>query len=223
METSRTSVNDLAKACASSADAAEWEEFLHLAMPLVSLVAMRVCRLWMRSSSPAMVDDIAQEVLVKLCENDRRILRDFEPRGEDSFFGLLRIVSTSVANDYFRRISSVKRGGKVVTSGLDEDPAPNAAVSTRNTREMQHSVLLAQMDQMMRTAPETIGERDRSIFWLYYLQGFTAEEIAGIAGINLSAKGVESALRRVANWLRSRLNGQKQEDFAALPRQETTT
>ena len=120
MEAIRRSVNDLAKACACSADAAEWEEFLRRCRPLASLVAMRVCRMWSSGPSPATVDDIVQEVFLKLCEQERRILRDFEPRGEDSFLGLLRVVAASVANDYFRRLYSAKRGGKVVTMTLSK-------------------------------------------------------------------------------------------------------
>ena len=106
-------MNDLAKSCAHSADAAEWEEFVCRCTPLASVVAMRVSRMWVSNPSPATVDDIVQEVFLKLCEQERRILRDFQPRGEDSFLGLLRIVSASVANDYFRR--SISPRSQVVT------------------------------------------------------------------------------------------------------------
>jgi RNA polymerase sigma-70 factor (ECF subfamily) len=165
-----TSVNELAKACAHSADAAEWEEFLRRCTPLASLVAVRVCRMWGIPSSPATVDDIVQEIFLKLCEQERRILREFEPRGEDSFLGLLRLVSSSAANDYFRRQNSEKRGGKVVTMPLIEDAACMPATSASQAGQMQRSVLLAQLDQKLRSAPEAIGERDRALFWLYYLQ-----------------------------------------------------
>ena len=118
MNASSATMNDLAKACAHSADAAEWGELVRRSVPLASLVAMRICRMWLNAPSPATVDDIVQEIFLKLCERERRILRDFEPRGEDSFLGLLRLVSASVANDYFRRQHSAKRGGKVVTMPL---------------------------------------------------------------------------------------------------------
>ncbi len=214
MKESRTSVNDLAQACAHSADAAEWEEFLRLCAPLASLVALRVSRMWVSVPSPATVDDIVQEVFLKLCDQERRILRDFEPRGEDSFLGLLRIVSASVANDYYRRLYSAKRGGKVVTTTLVEDAAPSAAVNARQSAELQRSVLFAQLDQKLRSVPEVIGERDRALFWLYYLQGFTAEEIARHPAAGLTAKGVESALRRVTIWLRGEIEGQKSQGQA---------
>jgi RNA polymerase sigma-70 factor (ECF subfamily) len=160
------------------------------------------------------VDDIVQEVFLKLCERDRRILADFEPRGEDSFLGLLRTVSASVANDYFRRLYSAKRGGKVVTIALGEEETRWPAASGHSAQQMQRSALLAQLDQRLRAEPETIGERDRALFWLYYREGFTAEEIAGLPGTGLTAKGVESALRRVTLWLRGEIEPPKVEETA---------
>jgi RNA polymerase sigma factor (sigma-70 family) len=210
----RNRVNDLAKACARSADAAEWDEFVRLCRPLATLVAFRISRQWVNSTSSTAVDDIVQEIFVKLCEHKRRILREFEPRGEDSFLGLLRIVSASVANDYFRRLRSAKRGGKVVTTPLIEDGVHLPVASSRQNAEMQRSVLFAQLDGKLRSAPEIIGERDRSFFWLYYLQGLTAEEIARLFPAGLTAKGVESALRRVVKWLRGEVERRNPEDRA---------
>lgn len=212
MNDARISVNDLAKACARSADAAQWDEFVRRSVPLASLVALRVCRMWVSDPSPATVDDIVQEVFLKLCEQERRILRDFEPRGEDSFFGLLRLVSASVANDYFRRLYSTKRGGKVVTMALSGDEAHAPVDAAQPAARIEHSALLAQLDEKLRSAPAVIGERDRALFWLYYLQGFTAEEIARLPAAGLTAKGVESALRRVTLWLRGELAQKKSVD-----------
>jgi len=205
MNESRTSINDLAKACAHSVHAAEWGEFVSRCVPLASLIALRVSRMWVSTPSPATVDDIVQEVFLKLCEQERRILRDFQPRGEDSFLGLLRMVSASVANDYFRRQYSAKRGGKVVTMLLEDDQAQSPMHGTHPAAQMQQDALHAQLDQKLRSAPDTIGERDRALFWLYYLQGYTAEEIARLSATGLTAKGVESALRRVTGWLRDEL------------------
>jgi len=147
---------------------------------------------------------------MKLCEQERRILREFEPRGDDSFLGLLRLVSASVANDYFRRTHSAKRGGKVVTMALAEEGAPGPSASVHPTARLDQEVLLSQLDQKLRSAPEVICERDRALFWLYYRQGLTAEEIAGLGGAGLTPKGVESALRRVAKWLKGEVEKQKQ-------------
>jgi RNA polymerase sigma-70 factor (ECF subfamily) len=209
MEANRATTNELAQMCAHSADAAEWEELLRRSTPLIGLVVLHVSRMWLKAASPALVDDIAQEVFLKLCEQERRILRTFQPRGEDSFLALLRTVTVSVANDYFRRLYSAKRGGKVVTGSLAEDSHTDLVESLRQPQEMQQAVLLAQLDSRMRKAPESVSERDRILFWLYYQQGFTAGEIAQVTDSGLTAKGVESALRRVTDWVREEIEKQR--------------
>jgi RNA polymerase sigma-70 factor (ECF subfamily) len=163
--------------------------------------------MWVTTPSPAAVDDIVQDIFLKLCEQDRRILREFKPRGEDSFFGLLRTVAASVANDYFRRLYSVKRGGKVLTMPMPDEEGYTPADGSHPAARMQQAALLAQLDSKLLSAPDVIGERDRALFWLYYSQGYTAEEIARLTAIGLTAKGVESALRRVTVWLRSEVEG----------------
>jgi RNA polymerase sigma-70 factor (ECF subfamily) len=205
MDALKAPVNELARACAHSADAREWEEFLRRCAPIAALIAGRICRMWLGVATPSIVDDIVQEVFLKLCEQQRRILREFTPRGEDSFFGLLRVVTGSVANDYFRRQHSEKRGGKVVTLAIDEETGTAIPVSAETSAEMQRAVLFSELDQKLRSAPGASAERDRTIFWLYYLQGLTADEIAALPASDLSAKGVESALRRVTTWLRKEL------------------
>ena len=203
MEPLRAPVNELARACAHSADTAEWGEFLGRCAPVAALVAARVARIWQGTASSAVVDDIVQEVFVKLCEQERRILREFKPKGGDSFLALLRVITASVANDYFRRQYSEKRGGKVVTMLLDEEPS--SMVAAHNDQDAQRAVLFNELDRKLRSASGATAERDRALFWLYYLQGLTADEIASLPGSELSAKGVESALRRVTAWLRKEL------------------
>ncbi|HTA78071.1 MAG TPA: sigma-70 family RNA polymerase sigma factor [Terracidiphilus sp.] len=203
MEPLRAPVNELARACAHSADTAEWGEFLGRCAPVAALVAARVARIWQGTASSAVVDDIVQEVFVKLCEQERRILREFKPKGDDSFLALLRVITASVANDYFRRQYSEKRGGKVVTMLLDEEPS--SMVAAHNDQDAQRAVLFNELDRKLRSASGATAERDRALFWLYYLQGLTADEIASLPGSELSAKGVESALRRVTAWLRKEL------------------
>jgi len=212
MDESNLPVNELAKACADSADAAEWQELLVRCAPIASLVAARVARMWLGSAPASSVDDIVQDVFLKLCEGQRRILRDFKPRGEDSFLGLVRTVSASVANDYFRRHYSAKRGGKAVTIGLDDGSSLAGPPGREEIAGVQKAVLFSEIDRKLRSAPELIAERDRIIFWLCYLQGLTAEEIAALPGVGLSAKGVESALRRLTMWLRREMEPRKPEN-----------
>ncbi len=208
METSRVPVNELAKACARSADAAEWGEFLRRCAPNVAMVAGRITRMWTGTATPSIVDEIVQEVFLKLCEQERRILREFKPQGDDSFLALLRVITGSVANDHFRRQRSEKRGGKVVTVAIDDENSPPIA---REQGSMQKAVLFAELDRMLLSATGPSAQRDRTIFWMYYRQGMTADEIAALPGSELSSKGVESALRRVILWLRKEIEPQTPE------------
>jgi len=210
MNLAKAPVNELARACAHSANTVEWGEFLSRCTPIAALVAARVARIWQSTASAALVDDIVQEVFLKLCEQDRRILREFKPKGEDSFLALLRVVTASVANDYFRRQYSEKRGGKVVTMVLDEEPAAAVTGGTGKNADLQRTVLFAEIDQKLCSVAGPTAQRDRTIFWLYYLQGLTADEIASLPASELSAKGVESALRRLTAWLRKELEPQAQ-------------
>jgi RNA polymerase sigma-70 factor (ECF subfamily) len=43
------------------------------------------------------------------------------------------------------------------------------------------------------------------IFWLYYEQGMTAKAIAALPSINLTSKGVESAISRLTRLVREQV------------------
>jgi RNA polymerase sigma-70 factor, ECF subfamily len=126
-------------------------------------------------------------------------------------------VATSVANDHFRRLHSAKRGGKVVTSPLVEEQPSGPANGEGAPAGLQKSVLLAQLDRKLRNARGAVSARDRALFWLYYGQGFTAGEIASLPSAGLSAKGVESALRRVVLWLRGEIESPRSAETALVP------
>jgi RNA polymerase sigma-70 factor (ECF subfamily) len=157
---------------------------------------------------PAAVSEIVQEVFLKLCEDDRRILREFKDRGNDSFVKLLRVISASVATDHFRRARAEKRGGRVGAVSLDETPVQEQLFDRHATEAVEWPALMAQLDGLLRLYPGSVTARDRQIFWLYYRQGLSAQAIARIPAMDLTAKGVESALRRMSQLLREAiLNG----------------
>src|SRR5260370_30309717 len=61
--------NRLARICAYSAQAPEWELFVRAVSPVVALAARRVSAVW-GDSSDGTVSEIVQEVFLKLCEDD---------------------------------------------------------------------------------------------------------------------------------------------------------
>jgi RNA polymerase sigma-70 factor (ECF subfamily) len=193
--------NRLARICAYSAQAPEWEQFVRLVTPVVALAARRVSAVW-GDTSIATVNEIVQEVFLKLCEDDRRILREFEDRGNDSFLKLLRMITASVGTDHFRRMRAEKRGGRAHSVPLEPHISADDVSDDRATAAVEWPSLIAQLDGLLTLYPKTVSKRDRNLFWLYYRQGLTADAISRIPAIGLSAKGVESALLRLTRLLR---------------------
>lgn len=206
--------NRLARLCAYSAQAPEWDLFVRVVTPVVALAARRVSVSW-GDASEATVTEIVQEVFLKLCEDERRILREFDDRGNDSFLKLLRMITASVGTDHFRRISAEKRGGRTQLMPLEPDLLPEDVSDSRATAAVEWPSLIAQLDGLLMLYPKTVSSRDRNLFWLYYRQGLTAEAISQIPAIGLSAKGVESALLRLTRLLRQTIvNGKPKRTFS---------
>lgn len=206
--------NRLARICAYSMKAPEWGEFVRLVTPVVALTARRVSVLW-SDESGSTVSEIVQEVFLKLCEDERRILREFEDRGNDSFFKLMRMITASVATDYFRRTRAEKRGGRMGAVPLESLLIEEELSDGKAIRAVEWPTLVAQLDGLLRLYPDTVSMRDRNLFWMYYMQGMTAEAIARIPAMGLGAKGVESALLRLVRLLRQTIaNGKPRPELA---------
>lgn len=206
--------NRLARICAYSTRAPEWGEFVRLVTPGVALTARRVSVLWGDESS-ATVSEIVQEVFLKLCEDERRILREFEDRGNDSFFKLMRMITASVATDHFRRSRAEKRGGRMGAVPLESSLIEEELCDGEAIRAVEWPALVAQLDGLLRLYPDTVSARDRNLFWMYYMQGMTADAIARIPSMCLGAKGVESALLRLVRLLRQTIaNGKPKAQLA---------
>jgi len=198
---SSIAANKLARLCAYSTLAPEWEQFVRLVTPVVGLTARRISVVW-GDPSKTTLSEIVQEVFLKLCEDDRRILREFEDRGNDSFLKLLRMITVSVATDYFRRTRAEKRGGINGALPLESSLIEEDLSDGNSTRAVEWPTLMAQLDGLLRLYPGSVSARDRYLFWLYYRHGLTAEAISRIPAIGLGAKGVESALLRLTRLLR---------------------
>jgi len=191
----------LARICAYSAESPEWEQFVTLVIPVVSVAARRVCASW-GETEPGTAREIVQETFLKLCEEDRRVLREFEDRGDDSFFKLLRVITASVGTDHFRRTRAIKRGGWNQTVSLEPQLSSGEVADAQATEAVERPALLAQLDRLLMLRRDQVSVRDRNLFWLYYRQGLTAEAISRIPAIGLTAKGVESAIGRLTRLLR---------------------
>jgi RNA polymerase sigma-70 factor (ECF subfamily) len=190
----------LIQQCAMGKAAEAWREFIRRFQPLIAGVVARAAARW-TTVSATLVDDLIQETYLKLCTDEFRRLREFQSRHEDAVYGFLKVVAYNVTMDYFKVRQASKRGADLLT-----DADPDVAFQTKGqSGSADDQVLLREIDEMIDRI--AASRRDKTVFLLYYRQGFTAQAIAGVPGIDLTAKGVESCLHRLTVQLREHMAG----------------
>jgi RNA polymerase sigma factor (sigma-70 family) len=191
----------LIRSCVS-ADVTAWEEFMRRYHRLITGVVFRTTQQW-GDSSPATIDDLIQETYLKLCADDYRLLRAYDPKHQDAIFGYLKVVAANVVHDRFKAMHSEKRGGGKTADELST--VENRSVASEgfgSQKAMEREILLREIDDLLL---EGTADRDRRIFWLYYRQGLTTKAISLLPTIELTMKGVESTLLRITKLVRKRM------------------
>src|ERR1700677_3947954 len=73
------SSTELVRACAQTGRPLAWQEFIRRFNPLIAGVAIRTARRW--GNFPlSLIDDLVQDTYLKLCADNYKLLRTFEPR-----------------------------------------------------------------------------------------------------------------------------------------------
>ncbi len=192
------SPEDLLQQCADMDDTEAWETFLVRFNPLIEATVVSIIRRY-GSDGAGLRDDLVQEVYAKLCANRAKVLRDFEPRYPGAVFGFVRVIAANVVHDYFK-----SRQGQV--PGVDATPLPDNLAAPDEERD--GCCLIRDIDDVFRQA--SVSARDRQIVWLYYRHGMSAKEIAAIASLKLTTKGVESVIVRLKDLIRKAFGRRRQ-------------
>jgi len=196
-------IPQLIAACTSEPSAEAFYEFVRRSQPLINgVVAMTLRR--SGKFSHELVDDLSQDIYLKLCSNNFRALRTFKFNRENAFLGFLKVVSSNTVHDYFRSAASSTRGAG---QALEADRVlPEQAFSSVASPDPEKKVLLNEIDSILKTLSHGPNfERDRAIFWLYYGHGISAKTVAALPGIKLTVKGIESVLFRLTQQIRDAL------------------
>jgi RNA polymerase sigma factor (sigma-70 family) len=198
------STEELIRACVQGQRGA-WEEFILRYDRLIVGVVIRTSDYWGADSDES-IKDMVQEVYAKLCEDQCRLLKEFEFRHEGSIYGYLKAIAANEVHDRLRHLHSERRGSG--QAGTSLELLQNQPIADRDGSQaaIEQQLLFNEIDDLLQThLPESTQERDRTIFWLRHRQGLAAREIASQPSINLTAKGVESTLRRLEQLLRTAL------------------
>lgn len=198
LQYSQLAIPELIAVCASESSEEAWIEFWRRSLPAITNVVTKTVRRFGKVSGD-LVDDLIQDVYLKLCTNNFRILRNVEILHESSFFGLLKVVAANTVQDYFRSAHSSKMGGGHEPVLLESDLVlPKHAPSSVASSDPERRVLLGEIDTILKTLSHKPNfKRDYAIFWLYFREGLPAKEIAELPDIKLSVKGVERVLHRL--------------------------
>lgn len=204
-------LHNLLICCLRSGDELLWAEFVRRTRPVISNSIRKAmqCR---KRFMPALVEDLVQEVFLKLLAHDARVLRGFVYRHENALSCFLRVVSSNVVRDHFRCSYSKKRG-----SGREAEDLERVAVAGRGSPimrgasvvtlpDVERYILFQQIENcMLKHMGNPTSARDWTIFKLYYKEGLTAKAIAHSSSIGLSVKGIESTLLRITRLIRLRI------------------
>jgi RNA polymerase sigma-70 factor (ECF subfamily) len=180
---------------------AAWENLLNDQRPLLSRIVLRVARRF-GTANVRELDDAIQEVCIKMSS----VARQDKTGGQDdaALEAYLKALIANAAHDFFRK-RYAKRRDTAATTPIDNATAVDLADSGASGLEAE--ILLTEIESLVEG-----DRRDRSVFCLYYQQGWTAKEIASLPSVGLSAKGVESVVFRITTALRKRIRSRKETD-----------
>jgi RNA polymerase sigma factor (sigma-70 family) len=174
-----------------------WTEFLRRFQPIIAGVIAATIR---RRTLPdrALVDDLVQAVLLKLCDRDCRAMRTFHWLNENSFRAFLKVVSSNAVQDYFRKPASR------LEVGFEEEDEPDVPAPKNFVHGVDTDVLVQKLMGCLRRllSAEDDLERNLNIFLFYYVRGFTAKEISRL--YPLTIKAVENTLLRMVRIAKAR-------------------
>jgi RNA polymerase sigma factor (sigma-70 family) len=163
------------------------EQLFQALRPTFQRIASRIAY---QFSSPCEIDDIVQEIHLKLVTDGS--IQASLPREESAAIAFFSVVAANAARDYFRKLRAARRDTRR-TLPLESAPLSRLARDLDCDRE----ILLQQIENCVPS-----GRREQIIFRLWYRTGLTAREIAAIPALKLNHKGVESFLDRVMNSVR---------------------
>jgi len=201
VDCTRLSPVELLRTCIRCGSTSSWQEFISRYNSVIHGAAIRSANRWGRSSSVD-VEDIVQEIYLKICTHEAGLSRAVQAGTPEVIIAYLRVIATNAAHDYFRSKAAAKRGG-TVTDQFPEHLQPRAGTAVV---DLERRLTLEKIEQIVVAHTRNAnGIRDRAIFQLYYRQGLTAKAIAALPGVNLSIKGVEGVVHRLVGIVRKEL------------------
>jgi len=196
-------IQDVLRLCTEHGDPEGWEELIRQTQRMLSSTIRRTC-LRYGLVPDQLVDDLLQEVYLKISANHGALLQQFVAQEAEALYPYLKIVAVNQVTDYCRSKEAACRRASRTVSLQTEDTAIEAHAQT--PAAIERNMLFDDIDRILeKQVRGPSAKRDRSVFWLYHRQGLTAKEIASIPGMDLSVKGVETLIHRLRHAVRAEM------------------
>jgi RNA polymerase sigma factor (sigma-70 family) len=178
-----------------------WAEFLRRYRRLVMGVAARTLRRAGISVTTTPLEDMLEEILVRILDNNCRVLRELEWLHDGTLRGVLQVIAENATKDRIRSVLSEKRDPRKEKpiSDLVEEPSTPADEGERTEQKIFLEQLVNCLKTVIRHEPDCI--RDVTIFLLYYGQPVSAADLARVYKMN--PRKVENNLARLARLARA--------------------
>lgn len=187
--------------CLRSGSRQDWEEVLAVLEGPVSRTLGRHAFLTSGSTRQEL-DDLLQEFFLHLCAERHRVIPALERLRDDEALPYVRTIAANLARDRHRRDHSMKRG-----AGVTAVAVPDAGDLRDHNPQPDKRLLYLDVEHCLKR--HNVAAEQVQIFWSYYRDGYTAEEISRWLATALSAKGVESLLLRLRKVIKDCLSAKR--------------
>lgn len=198
---------DLLRLCGQRlTDVALWKEFQRRFHKSVLTFVMRgMCNAF-RNDRLEEACDIAQDVYLRMLDNNGRMLRSFKGDTDFSVKAFLSRVAVNVVFDHYRRSKADKRRPAEVIS--IEDARQQGHDIAGEAAELDIASILSWIDVerlMDSESDRRNAARNVLIFKLHHVDGFSVQEIAGFPGFGLKETAIRDALTKTRAHLQRRM------------------
>lgn len=202
--------NELIRRCAYPAENWNrmWEEFEARFGQIILLILyrgmMQAGGHQYTGEFPETLQDLKQEVYIKLLKHDAEALRKFKGHNEKSILAYLHIISKNIVLDFVKTQESAKCSPRPGFSHDNSESKECGPIGTNNTAEelewqFLKEAIIASLREHWKGAKL---ERDLRIFELYFFEGAPSGEILKEFPSNLRISGVETLINRMRKCLR---------------------
>jgi len=182
-----------------------WNDFVDRFLSLVYHAIHFTAHVRSAKVNPEDVEDIAGEVLLQIVADDYKVLRQF--KGHASLGTYLTVIARRICIHELNRRASVR---DAIRKG-DVKPSSNPDLLIDDSETAQKGMeSLEEVEVLLRR----IGGKEREVVRLYYLQGWTYEEIS--TELNVPVNTIGSVLTRARKKLREDRVAVSNTDIPAL-------